>query len=66
MVTGNRLVRLIHPAHKDCVRLIGKNRDRKVMRRHALKLRYWPQMHPTDASGELRSDDQKLCMTTRQ
>jgi hypothetical protein len=54
MVTGNRLVRLLHPAHKDCQRLLKRdNRNRKIIRRHAMKLRYWPEMHPTDESGLL-------------
>ena len=43
---GHRLVRLLHSVHRDCMRLIPKNRDRKKMRRHALKLRFWPEMHP--------------------
>ena len=65
MVTGNRLVRFIHPAHKDCVRLIGKCRDRKIMRRHALKLRYWPEMHPTDATGQVLDLDWSWIMSCK-
>ncbi len=53
MPTGNRLVRLIHPVHKDCFRLLSSNRDRKIMRRHALKLRFWPEMYPKADSGEV-------------
>jgi hypothetical protein len=53
MVEGNRLVRLIHPAHKDCDRLLKSNRDHKIMRRHALKLRYWPEAHPKGPDGQL-------------
>ena len=53
MITGNRLVRLIHPVHKDLVRLLASNRDCKVMRRHMLKLRYWPEFHPETESGEI-------------
>lgn len=53
MVTGVRLVRLIHPVHKDCGRLLRSNRDRKIMRRHALKLRYWPEKHPETEEGTL-------------
>jgi hypothetical protein len=52
-MTGNRLVRLIHPLHKDCERLLGTNRDRKIVRRHALKLRYWPEFNPTTEAGQL-------------
>jgi hypothetical protein len=57
MITGSRLVRLIHPVHRECYRLLSKNRDRKLMRRQALKLRFWPEKHPDTGSGELLDVD---------
>ncbi len=53
MVSGTRIVRFLHPARSECFRLIKPSRDRKIMRRHALKLRYWPDMHPKADSGEV-------------
>lgn len=52
-LTGSRRVRAIRPAFDDVGRLCKRTRDRIAIRRHALKLRYWPEKHPTDESGKV-------------
>lgn len=41
-LTGRFLVRVIRPALHDAHRILPKKRDRAILRRHALKLRFWP------------------------
>lgn len=52
-LTGSFRVRAIRPAFDDVARLCSKVADRMEIRRHALKLRYWPTPNPTDESGQL-------------
>src|SRR4051812_25927843 len=52
-LSGRRRVRAIRPAFDDVARLCGRTRDRIEIRRHALKLRYWPEKHPTDDAGRV-------------
>lgn len=52
-LTGSYRVRAIRPAFDDTNRLFRKARDNAILRRHALKLRYWPENHPEDQSGKL-------------
>jgi hypothetical protein len=52
-LSGNYRVRAIRSAFDDKRRLFKKARDNAILRRHALKLRYWPQNHPEDESGQV-------------
>lgn len=52
-LTGNFRVRAIFPSFDDANRLFEKVRDKMEVRRHALKLRYWPEANPTDQSGKV-------------
>lgn len=52
-LTGDYLVKALRPAFQDAHRLCPRARDRAELRRHALKLRFWPTSHPTDDSGRL-------------
>jgi len=52
-LSGTHHVRAISPAFDDASWLFRRTRDRMEVRRHALKLRYWPEMHPTDDAGRL-------------
>jgi hypothetical protein len=52
-LTGTHRVRVIRPAFHDVGRLCERTVDKIEIRRHALKLRYWPAMHPTDDRGQL-------------
>lgn len=52
-LTGTRRVRAIRPAFDDVARLCKRTRDKIEVRRHALKLRYWPDKHPTDHCGKV-------------
>jgi hypothetical protein len=52
-VTGRFFVRAIRPAFQDAHRLCPTAKDRAGLRRHVLKLRFWPNSNPTDSHGEL-------------
>lgn len=52
-LTGSHWVRVLLPAVHDAQRLWPRTKDRMILRRHALKLRYWPEMHPTTEQGQL-------------
>ena len=52
-LTGNYLVRAIRPAFHDAHKWLPRSRDRAALRRHSLKLRFWPEQHPVDATGQL-------------
>lgn len=44
-LTGSYLVRALRPAFHDAHRLFPRMRDRAILRRHSLKLRFWPARH---------------------
>lgn len=50
---GRYRVRAIRPAFDDVNRLMNRIRDKMELRYHALKLRYWPDVNPTDQGGQL-------------
>ncbi len=52
-LTGRYLVRAIRPAFHDAHHWFPKARDRGKVRRHTLKLRFWPDHQPTDDNGDL-------------
>ena len=52
-LTGDFLVRVLRPAFDDARGLFRRTRDNIELRRHALKLRYWPQSTEDQASGEV-------------
>ena len=52
-LTGSFLVRALRPAFRDAHRVLPRMRDRGVLRRHSLKLRFWPSNHPVDDNGTL-------------
>lgn len=52
-LTGSRLVRALRPAFHDAKKWLPRTRDRAELRRHALKLRFWPSRAPTTDSGEV-------------
>ena len=52
-LTGAFFVRVIRPAFHDAHHVLGAMSDRAVLRRHSLKLRFWPEKHPVDGSGLL-------------
>ncbi len=52
-LTGDHWVRVFGPALRECSKWWPRARDRMEIRRHALKLRFWPQPNPTDENGVL-------------
>jgi hypothetical protein len=50
-LTGRFHVRVLRPALHDAHRLMPRTKDRAILRRHSLKLRYWPTPKPEDESG---------------
>jgi hypothetical protein len=52
-LTGNFRVRAIRPAFGDVFKLCNKWSENAEIRRHSLKLRYWPSNHPEDESGKI-------------
>lgn len=52
-LTGNYHVRAIRPAFHDARRCLPRMRDRAELRRHALKLRFWPERWPADDNGQI-------------
>jgi hypothetical protein len=52
-LTGNYRVRAIRPALVEVSRLCNRTRENIEIRRHALKLRFWPERSPEDDAGIL-------------
>lgn len=52
-LTGGFRVCAMRPARDEAQRLCPRIADRMEIRRHALKLRFWPENHPTDDSGRI-------------
>ncbi len=52
-LTGDFLVRVFRPAFDDVRSLFHRRRDNIEVRRHALKLRYWPQSNATELSEKI-------------
>jgi hypothetical protein len=52
-LTGRYFVRAIRPAFDDVHRLFSRTRDKIEVRRHALKLRDWPDAIVTEESGQV-------------
>jgi hypothetical protein len=52
-LTGNYRVRALRSSLNDAGWLCNKMAENIEIRRHALKLRYWPQRNPQDDSGQL-------------
>ena len=50
-LTGTYHVRALLSAFHDAHKWFPRKRHRAILRRHALKLRYWPDHHPTSDSG---------------
>jgi hypothetical protein len=50
---GNYRVRVLNSALEEARALCPRARDRMEVRRHALKLRYWPERHPADDAGKI-------------
>jgi hypothetical protein len=44
---------MIRPAFDEVRKLCNRVRDGMTVRRHLLKLRYWPENHPLDDSGTI-------------
>lgn len=55
-LTGSYRVRAIRPAFDEVRKLCRRSRDGMVVRRHCLKLRYWPENHPADGATVLDLD----------
>lgn len=55
-LTGDFFVKALRPAFQDARRVCPKTRDRAILRRHALKLRFWPENHPADNGQVLDLD----------
>ena len=53
-LTGDFFVRAFRPAFDDVHDLFSRTRDKAEVRRHALKLRYWPDSITTEPSGPSR------------
>ena len=56
-LTGNFLVRAIRPAFHDAHSLFKSSRERAILRRHSLKLRFWPEKNHMDDDGTLMDLD---------
>ena len=52
-LTGNYLVRGIRPGFHDAKKWFPRKSDEMDVRRHALKLRFWPSQSPVDEGGNL-------------
>jgi hypothetical protein len=52
-LTGRYRVRVGRWALQESRKWLPRIRDRAELRRHALKLRFWPEIHPQDESGKL-------------
>jgi hypothetical protein len=52
-LTGTYRVRAIRPAFDDVHRLCRRVRDKMEIRKHSLKLRFWPNVQSEDEAGKL-------------
>ncbi len=52
-LTGNYQVRIFRPAFDDVEGLCTRTRDKIEIRRHALKLRFWPNQNTSEESGQI-------------
>ncbi|NLE39222.1 MAG: hypothetical protein GX621_14460 [Pirellulaceae bacterium] len=52
-LTGSYLVRAYRPAFQEARKLLPRQRDFAELRRHALKLRFWPENHPETEDGQV-------------
>ncbi len=52
-LTGSYFVRALRPAFQDAKKWLPAVKDRAILRRHALKLRFWPQPQPKDEGGNV-------------
>ena len=52
-LTGNYQVRIFRPAFDDVEGLCNRTKDKIEIRRHALKLRYWPKQTDSDDGGQI-------------
>lgn len=52
-LTGSHRVRATPSAFSDVRRLFPRKKDRMEVRRHALKLRFWPERRPIGDGGQL-------------
>lgn len=52
-LTGTHRVRAGRWAFQEAQRLFPKTRDRMELRRHTLKLRFWPECRPEDTEGQV-------------
>ena len=52
-LAGTHWVRVVLPAVYDAQRLWPRTKDRMIVRRHALKLRYWPEPRPSDENEQV-------------
>ncbi len=50
-LTGTMHVRALRAAFHDAHHWLPRMRDRAILRRHSLKLRFWPEKHPEDDNG---------------
>jgi len=50
-MTGSHRVRALREAFQDAHHWLPKARPRGQLRRHSLKLRFWPDRHPEDDNG---------------
>jgi len=52
-LTGKYLIKVYGPAHMSARKLWPRVKNRSRIRRHALKLRFWPEKRPEDDQGEV-------------
>lgn len=52
-LTGSYRVRVCGAALREARHWWPKTKDRMIVRRHAIKLRFWPEKQPNDDNGEL-------------
>ena len=52
-LTGRYRVRIFRPAFDQVRKLFHSTKDCIELRRHTLKLRYWPDNHPEDDKGQV-------------
>jgi hypothetical protein len=62
-LTGQFFVRLLHSTLKRAEKLLPRRRDRALLRRLVLGLRYWPDHHPEDESGRVLDLDWSVIQT---
>jgi hypothetical protein len=52
-LTGRYRIRVGRWALQESQKWLPRIRDRALLRRHALKLRFWPENHPADDQGKI-------------